>query len=78
MEVGGDDVLGNLVQAQGINQAGLDIVEPLHDEDLHTPPMVSIDETLHQQVNAESRMCEDFLNQQGAEGVAQEAGTENF
>ena len=78
MDVGCDDVLGNLVQAQGINQAGLDAVEPLHDEDLHTPPMVNIDEHLHQQVDAESRVCEDFLNQQGAEVVAQEPGTENF
>ena len=82
MEVGGDDVLGNLVQAQGINQAGLDVVEPHHDEVLHTPPMINIDEHLHQQVDAESRVCEEFLNQQGAqqgaEIVAQEPGTENF
>ena len=82
MEVGGDDVLGNLVQAQGINQAGLDVVEPHRDEVLHTPPMINIDEHLHQQVDAESRVCEEFLNQQGAqqgaEIVAQEPGTENF
>ena len=82
MEVGGDDVLGNLVQAQGINQAGLDVVEPHRDEVLHTPPMINIDEHLHQQVDAESRVCDEFLNQQGAqqgaEIVAQELGTENF
>ena len=78
MDVGVDDVLSNLVQAQGLDQAGLDAVEHLRDEDLHTPPMVNIDETLHRQVDAESRMCEGFLNQQGAEDVIQEAGTENF
>ena len=82
MEVGGDDVLGNLVQAQGINQAGLDVVEPHRDEVLHTPPMINIDEHLHQQVDAESRVCEEFLNQQGAqqgaEIVAQEPDIENF
>ena len=82
MEVGGDDVLGNLVQAQGINQAGLDVVEPHRDEVLHTPPMINIDEHLHQQVDAESRVCEEFLNQQGAqqgaEFVAQEPDIENF
>ena len=82
MEVGGDDVLGNLVQAQGINQAGVDVVEPHHDEVLHTPPMINIDEHLHQQVDVESRACEEFLNQQGAqqgaEIVAAAAGTENF
>ena len=78
MDVGGDDVLSNLVQAQGLDQAGLDAVEALRDEDLHTPPLANIDETLHQQVDAESRMCEGFLNQQGAEDVMQEAGTENF
>ena len=78
MDVGGDDVLSNLVQAQGIDQAGLDVVEVLRDEDLHTPTMANIDETLHRQVDAESRMCEGFLNQQGAENVMQEAGTENF
>ena len=78
MEVGGDDVLGNLVQVQGLDQAGLDVVEDPRDKDLHTPPMVNIDEHLHQQVEAESRMCESFLHQQGAESVIQEAGTENF
>ena len=82
MEVGGDDVLGNLVQAQGINQAGLDVVEPHRDEVLHTPPMINIDEHLHQQVDAESRVCDEFLNQQGAqqgaEFVGAAPGTENF
>ena len=78
MDVGVDDVLSNIVQAQGIDQAGLDAVEHLRDEDLHTTPMVNIDEHLHQQVNAESRMCDDFLNQQEAEVVAQEPGTKNF
>ena len=81
MEVGGNDVLGNLVQAQGINQAGVDVVEPHHDEVLHTPPMINIDEHLHQQVDVESRACEEFLNQQGAqqgaEFVAGAPGTEN-
>jgi hypothetical protein len=52
-------------------------VEPLRDEDLHTPPMANIDETLHQQVEAESRMCESFLHQQEGE-LSCEAGSENF
>ena len=77
MDVGGGDVLSNLVKDHGLDQAGLDAVEPLRDEDLHTPPMANIDETLHQQVEAESRMCETFLHQQEGE-LSCEAGSENF
>ena len=69
MDVGGDDVLSNLVQAQGLDQAGLAAMEALRAEDLHTPPLANIDETLHRQVDDESRMCDGFLSQQEGEDV---------
>ena len=46
MDVGGD-VLSNIVQAQGLEQVGLDAMDALRVEELNTPPLAHIDETLH-------------------------------
>ena len=63
----GDDVLGNLVQAQGLDQAGLDAMDVLRAEELNTPPLAQIDEVLHRQVEAEARLCDGFVRQQEGE-----------
>ena len=65
----GDDVLSNLVQAQGLEQAGLAAMDALRAEDLNTPPLAHIDETLHRQVEDEARLCDGFIGEQEGEAV---------
>ena len=63
----GDDMLSNLVQAQGLEQAGLAAMDALRAEELNTPPLAQIDEALHRQVEDEARLCDGFVRQQEGE-----------
>ena len=64
----GGDVLSNIVQAQGLEHVGLDAMDALRVEELNTPPLAHIDETLHRQVEDESRICDELLSEQEQEG----------